>query len=76
MTTLPIDYGRCPCSGKYENRTVEVRVTVGSRPVVLKDIPQGVCPICGSRVYKSEVLERLESLMHEREVGPRDDRAL
>ena len=57
------DYGRCPCSGAYDNRFVEVRMTVASKVVVLTAVPQGACPLCGSRVYKAEVLERIESLM-------------
>jgi YgiT-type zinc finger domain-containing protein len=57
------DYGRCPCSGQYEQRFVEVRMTVNAKVVVLTDVPQGACPNCGSRVYKAEVLERIESLM-------------
>lgn len=57
------DYGRCPCSGIYDNRFVEVRLTVNAKVVVLTDVPQGACPNCGSRVYKAEVLERIESLM-------------
>ncbi len=57
------DYGRCPCSGAYENRFVEVRLTVHGKVVVLTEVPQGACPSCGSRVYKGEVLERIESLM-------------
>jgi sulfoacetaldehyde acetyltransferase len=47
----------------YDNRFVEVRLTVSGKVVVLTDVPQGACPNCGSRVYKAEVLERIESLM-------------
>jgi YgiT-type zinc finger domain-containing protein len=57
------DYGRCPCSGVYQHRFVEVRMTVNGKVVVLTNVPQGACPLCGSRVYKAEVLERIESLM-------------
>ena len=57
------DYGRCPCTGVYDNRHVEVRLTVNGKVVVLTQVPQGACPNCGSRVYKAEVLERIESLM-------------
>jgi len=57
------EYGRCPCGGTYDNRSVEVRLTVGGKVVVLTDVPQGACPNCGSRVYKAEVLERIETLM-------------
>lgn len=57
------EYGRCPCSGAYSQRAVEVRLNVGGKTVVLTNVPQGACPNCGSRVYKAEVLERIESLM-------------
>jgi YgiT-type zinc finger domain-containing protein len=63
------DYGRCPCGGRYDNRAVEVRLTVGGKVVVLTDVPQGACPNCGSRVYKPEVLERIESLMKGRRIA-------
>lgn len=45
MESLPTDYGKCPCTGTYENRTVEVRMTVGGKVVVLKNVPQGACPL-------------------------------
>jgi hypothetical protein len=56
------DYGTCPCGGKYDNHMVEVRIKgVGDEPV-LKNVPQGVCPVCGGRVYKAQVLERIEAI--------------
>lgn len=58
-----LDYGRCPCSGVYERKFVEVRMNVGNRVVVLTGVPQGACRQCGSRVYKTDILERIESLM-------------
>jgi len=58
-----LDYGRCPCSGVYERRFVEVRMNVGNKVVVLTGVPQGSCRACGSRVYKTDILERIESLM-------------
>jgi YgiT-type zinc finger domain-containing protein len=57
------EYGRCPCGVAYDDRAVEVRLTVDGKVVVLTRVPQGACPGCGSRVYKGEVLERIESLM-------------
>jgi YgiT-type zinc finger domain-containing protein len=72
MRSLPAEYGTCPCAGTYENRSVEVRMTVGGKAIVLENIPQGACPLCGSRVYKTEVLECLEALMRQRELDPRD----
>jgi hypothetical protein len=60
-TTIRVEYGKCPCGGKYESRVVEVRMMAHGEKIVLTDAPQGACPICGSRVYKTDVLERIES---------------
>lgn len=38
-------------------------MTVGGDTVVLEDVPQGVCPLCGSRVYKRVVLAAVETVM-------------
>ena len=66
------DYGRCPCGGVYEQRMVEVRMTVRGEEVILTDVPQGACPLCGSRVYKAGMLEGIEALMHGKPApGPR-----
>ena len=57
-------YGTCPCGGTYEPRVVEVRLTNQTgKAVVLPTIPQGACQVCGSRVYKLAVLQRIEALM-------------
>jgi YgiT-type zinc finger domain-containing protein len=60
---MGIEYGRCPCTGRYERREVEVRMTVQGRMVVVAGVPQGACPTCGSRIYKAEILARIEALM-------------
>jgi YgiT-type zinc finger domain-containing protein len=54
-------FGTCPCGSAYERRYVEVTMRHGDAPLVLTDIPQGVCPSCSSRVYKAEMLQMLES---------------
>jgi YgiT-type zinc finger domain-containing protein len=59
-TSAAFEWGACPCGGKFENRMIEVRMTVDGKPVVMTDVPQGVCPNCGSRVYRAEMLERIE----------------
>jgi hypothetical protein len=56
-------FGRCPCSGVYDQRFVEVRLTVDQEVIVLTDVSQGACPLCGSRVYKLSVLEEIERTM-------------
>jgi YgiT-type zinc finger domain-containing protein len=57
------EWGVCPCGGRYENRLVEVNMTVEGQKVTLTDVPQGACPNCGSRVYKAEMLARIEGAM-------------
>lgn len=62
-------YGTCPCSGTYEHRYVDVRFTVGDEVVVLESVAQGACPLCGSRVYKNEVIEDIEATMRGRSIA-------
>ena len=57
------EFGRCPCSGRYEKRTVEVRMIVSDETIVLDSVAQGACSLCGSRVYKANVLETIEAVM-------------
>lgn len=76
-TVVPVlprgsQYGRCPCSGTYEQRRVEIRLRVHDEPVVLNDVPQGLCPSCGSRVYKRNVLAVIEALMMSSVAAPRE----
>jgi len=66
------DYGTCPCSGTYDQRFVEVSMSVDGDRVVLPDVPQGACPTCGSRVYKLAALETIESVMKGRRLRPAD----
>jgi len=60
---MGLEYGKCPCTGTYEKRSVEVRMTVDKKLIQLNDIPQGACPSCGSRIYKASILECIESIM-------------
>jgi YgiT-type zinc finger domain-containing protein len=57
------EFGPCPCGGHFEPRTVEVKMTVHGETIVIQDVPQGACPVCGSRVYKARVLEEIEATM-------------
>lgn len=63
MKAFSGNYGKCPCTGTYSSRFVEVKMQVGGRKVVLTGIPQGACPQCGSRVYKTNIIRMLETLM-------------
>jgi len=57
-------YGACGCGDTFEAHLVEVRLTVEDQAIVLRDVPQGACPTCGSRVYKAEILELIEAIFH------------
>ncbi|WP_409467330.1 hypothetical protein [Streptomyces sp. HC307] len=41
---------------------------------VLLDVPQGTCPLCGSRVYKLAVLQRIETAFKSGMSGRAPDR--
>ncbi len=70
---MPLDYGICPCTGNYEKSYMEVRMTVEGKIVVLNDVPQGACLLCGSRVYKLDLLEYIEATMKGRQINIRLD---
>ena len=70
-----LQWGRCPCGGTYEQRMVEINMNVEGRPVKLTDVPQGACPQCGSRVYKAEMLARIEATMKSDPLDRRLNRA-
>jgi hypothetical protein len=53
----------CPCGGRYEEKLVEVNMTVEEERRTITDVAQRACPSCGSRVYLPSTLERIESLM-------------
>ena len=56
------DSGECPCGGRYEPRTADISMAIDGDTVQLPAISQGRCPSCGSRVYKTVVIEALEAL--------------
>jgi hypothetical protein len=58
MSSEPMTFGKCPCSGTIETIMVEVRM-LGQKP--MSDVPQGRCSQCGSRYYKAWVLQVLEA---------------
>lgn len=68
---MTLDYGTCPCTGNYETRFVQASITVEGRIIVLNDVPQGVCPLCGSRVYKLDLLEYIEAAMKGKRINMR-----
>jgi hypothetical protein len=68
--SAPPEFGGCPCGGAYEQKWVEVKMTVAGQAISMEDVPQGACLSCGSRVYKALQLESIEAMMHGRAVPP------
>ena len=58
-------FGDCVCGGKFESRMVEVRFNFTDRTLLFEDISQGKCNSCGSCVYQSGTLARMEMLYRE-----------
>jgi YgiT-type zinc finger domain-containing protein len=63
MLPPPSDLGRCPCGGMFDRRLFEVTLRPGDREVVCSDVPIGVCPDCGGRVYNANTLALLEAVL-------------
>ena len=63
VKSAALEWGGCPCGGRYDPRLVEVKMTVSNSPRVLEQVSQGHCPNCGGRVYKAETLGRVEETM-------------
>jgi hypothetical protein len=59
---VPVRDDRCPCGGRYEDRKVKIRMTVAGEPVEMDDVSQLACPLCGSRVYRAQILDMVECL--------------
>ena len=74
LVSQALQYGTCPCGGEYENRYVEINMTVEGGAIKFRDESQGACPKCGSRVYKAEMLERIEATMNAEKLDRRLNR--
>ena len=72
MPVEDYEYGNCWCMTPYQGRYLEVRLKVQEKIVVLSEVPQGVCDRCAFKVYKPEVLWRLETLVRGGVGAPED----
>jgi hypothetical protein len=46
----------------------------GGQQINMTDVPQGACQLCGSRVYKPQTLECIETAFHSCAGGDAEDR--
>jgi hypothetical protein len=63
VETLGSRFGTCACGGAFEARVVAVTApqTGRKKGAQLLEVEQGVCPSCGSRVYKARSLQSVEA---------------
>lgn len=59
----PARFGRCGCGGTFEQRLVEVRVTIDGTAFLHEGVQQGNCPLCGRRVYQAAMVVALERFL-------------
>jgi len=66
---MPRDYKKCFfCGGKV----IEEKITVDYRwgeefLAVFKNVPAGVCQVCGEQYFKSEIVKEMERVVHSKE---------
>ena len=72
METLGSRFGTCACGGQFEARVVAVTAprTGRKQDAQLLEVEQGVCPKCGSRVYKARALQSVEAAFRTLQLSP------
>ena len=77
METLGSRFGTCACGGSFEGQVVAITAPrAGRRKAAhLLEVEEGVCPICGSRVYKAQSLQTVEAAFRLLQLSPLAQRA-
>ena len=73
METLGSRFGTCACGGAFEGHVVAVTAPrKGKRKgAALLEVEEGICPVCGSRVYKTPSLQSVEAAFRALQLAPR-----
>lgn len=63
------DYHRCYfCGGKVVEDRISVDYRWGEEFVaVLKNVPSGVCQVCGEQYFKAEIVKEMERVVQSKE---------
>ena len=66
---MPRDYHRCYfCGGKVVEDRISVDYRWGEEFVaVLKNVPSGVCQVCGEQYFKAEIVKEMERVVQSKE---------
>jgi hypothetical protein len=77
VETLGSRFGTCACGGSFEGQVVAITAarTGRRRAARLLEVEEGVCPICGSRVYKTQSLQSVEAAFRALQLSPVAQRA-
>jgi hypothetical protein len=72
VETLGSRFGTCACGGAFEERVVAVTAPRKGRrkSAQLLEVEEGICPICGSRVYKTRSLQSVEAAFRALKLAP------
>lgn len=66
---MPRNYLKCYfCSGKVVEKRITVDYRWGEELVaVLKNVPAGVCQVCGEQYFKAEIIKEMEKTVQSEE---------
>ena len=72
METLGSRFGTCACGGAFEERVVPVKTLRKGRKKAaqLLEVEEGVCTVCGRRVYKTLSLQSVEAAFRALQLPP------
>lgn len=57
------------CGGKISPDKVTVKRWYAGKPVIIEDVPVGICQFCGERYYEAETIDKLNLLAWESKEG-------
>lgn len=60
------------CGGHIAEKSVDLYRKVEGKPVLIENIPAGVCIACGARFYTADVLKALEEMIRGRHTTQRE----
>ena len=58
-----MEYGKCECGGSIIEETITYYRKFNKKLYAFENVPIGICPDCGERIFKGRVLEELEELI-------------
>jgi len=64
MKSRNYGYGECEiCNAKLVERRIRQDFWIRGKLVVIDNVPAGVCPRCGAKVVRSQMVKRLAMLL-------------